>query len=108
VTVTAPRVNDKRINPENGERHRFSSKILPAWSRKSPKVAEVLPLLYLHGLSSLDFAPALEQFLGTGAGLSAADGDPADQAVAGGGEKPSGSGTFRRWTSSICGWTGST
>ena len=72
VTVTAPRVNDKRINPESGERHRFSSEILPAWSRKSPKVAEVLPLLYLHGLSSLDFAPALEQFLDSGAGLSAA------------------------------------
>jgi putative transposase len=31
----------------------------------------VLPLLYLHGLSSGDFGPALEQFLGTGAGLSA-------------------------------------
>ena len=72
VTVTAPRVNDKRVNPETKERERFSSKILPAWSRKSPKVAEVLPLLYLHGLSSLDFAPALEQFLGTGSGLSAA------------------------------------
>jgi putative transposase len=72
VTVTAPRVNDKRVNPETNERQRFSSKILPAWSRKSPKVAEVLPLLYLHGLSSLDFAPALEQFLGSGAGLSAA------------------------------------
>ena len=40
--------------------------------RKSPKITEVLPLLYLHGLSSLDFAPALEQFLGSGAGLSAA------------------------------------
>jgi len=71
VAVTAPRVNDKRLDPE-GNRQRFSSKILPAWSRKSGKVAEVLPLLYLHGLSSLDFAPALEQFLGTGAGLSAA------------------------------------
>ena len=59
VTVTAPRVNDKRVDQETGERQRFSSKILPAWSRKSPKVAEVLPLLYLHGLSSLDFAPAL-------------------------------------------------
>lgn len=35
-------------------------------------MAEVLPLLYLHGLSSGDFAPALEQFLGSGAGLSAA------------------------------------
>lgn len=31
---------------------------------------EVLPLLYLHGLSTSDFGPALEQFLGTGAGLS--------------------------------------
>ena len=72
VTVTAPRVNDKRVDPETGVRQRFSSKILPAWSRRSPKVAEVLPLLYLHGLSSLDFAPALEQFLGSGQGLSAA------------------------------------
>jgi transposase-like protein len=35
-------------------------------------VAEVLPLLYLHGMSTSDFAPALEQFLGTGWGLSAA------------------------------------
>jgi putative transposase len=33
-------------------------------------VAEVLPLLYLHGLSSGDFVPALEQFLGSTAGLS--------------------------------------
>jgi len=32
----------------------------------------VLPLLYLHGLSSGDFAPALGQFLGSAAGLSAA------------------------------------
>jgi len=72
VTVAVPRVNDKRVDPETGVRQRFSSAILPAWARKSPKVAEVLPLLYLHGPSSLDFAPALEQFLGTGSGLSAA------------------------------------
>jgi putative transposase len=71
VAVRAPRVNDKRVDPETGERQRFSSAILPAWARKSPQMAEVLPLLYLHGLSSGDFAPALEQFLGTGAGLSA-------------------------------------
>ena len=50
----------------------FTSAILPPWCRKSPKVAEVLPLLYLHGLSSQDFVPALESFLGTTAGLSAA------------------------------------
>jgi transposase-like protein len=72
VPVRAPRVNDKRVDPTTGVRQRFSSAVLPAWARKSPKVAEVLPLLYLHGLSSSDFAPALEQFLGTGAGLSAA------------------------------------
>jgi putative transposase len=45
---------------------------MPAWARKSPQVAEVLPLLYLHGLSSGDFTPALGQFLGSAAGLSAA------------------------------------
>jgi transposase-like protein len=72
VPVRAPRVNDKRTDEATGERRRFSSAILPAWSRKSPRVAEVLPLLYLHGLSTSDFAPALEQFLGSDAGLSAA------------------------------------
>jgi len=72
VPVRAPRVNDKRIDEETGERRRFSSAILPAWARKSPRVAEVLPLLYLHGLSSSDFTPALEQFLGSAAGLSPA------------------------------------
>jgi putative transposase len=72
VPVRAPRVNDKRIDEATGQRCRFSSAILPAWARKSPQVAEVLPLLYLHGLSSGDFVPALEQFLGSTAGLSAA------------------------------------
>jgi transposase-like protein len=72
VPVRAPRVNDKRIDEVTGQRTRFSSAILPAWARKSPQVAEVLPLLYLHGLSSSDFTPALEQFLGSAAGLSAA------------------------------------
>lgn len=71
VEVRAPRVNDKRVDAETGERQRFSSVILPAWARKSPQMCEVLPLLYLHGLSSGDFGPALEQFLGSGAGLSA-------------------------------------
>ena len=71
IPVRAPRVNDKRVDADTGKRERFSSAILPAWARKSPQVAEVLPLLYLHGLSSGDFTPALEQFLGSGAGLSA-------------------------------------
>jgi transposase-like protein len=72
VEVTVPRVNDKRTDPDTGERKRFSSAILPPWCRKTPKITEVLPLLYLHGLSSGDFVPALGQFLGSAAGLSAA------------------------------------
>jgi transposase-like protein len=72
VQVTVPRVNDKRTDPATGERKRFSSAILPPWARKTPKITEVLPLLYLHGLSSGDFVPALGQFLGSPAGLSAA------------------------------------
>lgn len=71
VAVKAPRVNDRRVDPDTGDRLRFSSAILPAWARKSPQISEVLPLLYLHGLSTSDFGPALQQFLGTGAGLSA-------------------------------------
>jgi putative transposase len=70
VALKAPRVNDKRLD-EAGERRRFRSVILPPYMRKSPKVAEVLPLLYLHGLSSGDFLPALEEFFGSGSGLSA-------------------------------------
>jgi putative transposase len=72
VQVKAPRVNDKRVDEATGERKRFSSAILPPWARKTPKISEVLPLLYLHGLSTGDFVPALEQFLGSTAGLSPA------------------------------------
>jgi putative transposase len=71
VEVVRPRVDDRRVDPATDERGRFQSVILPRWCRRSPKVAEVLPLLYLHGLSSLDFVPALEAFFGASAGLSA-------------------------------------
>ena len=71
VEVRAPRVDDRRVDDATGERHRFRSVILPPWARKSPKVAEVLPLMYLHGMSSGDFAPALAGFFGSAAGLSA-------------------------------------
>jgi putative transposase len=71
VEVRAPRVNDRRVDEATGERRRFRSALLPPWARKSPKVAEVLPLMYLHGMSSSDFAPALSEFFGSAAGLSA-------------------------------------
>jgi putative transposase len=63
VTVKAPRVEDRR------EGERFRSAILPTYMGKSPKVTEVLPLLYLRGLSTGDFAPALAQFLGSRLGF---------------------------------------
>jgi putative transposase len=71
IEIQAPRVNDKRIDEESGERCRFRSSIVPPWCRrKSPKVAEVLPLMYLHGMSTGDFVPALKEFFGSAAGLS--------------------------------------
>src|SRR3954468_8036550 len=71
VAIQAPWVNDKRVDPDTGERLRFSSRVLPAYARRSPKVNDVLPVLYLRGLSTGDFRPALEQLLGEdAAGLS--------------------------------------
>lgn len=68
VEVKAPRVNDRRP----GER--FTSKILPPYMRRSPKVAEMLPVLYLRGLSTGDFQEALKGLLGEdAAGLSPAN-----------------------------------
>src|SRR5438046_3180217 len=72
IEVTVPRVNDKRTDPATGERKRFSSAILPPWCRKTPKITEVLPLLYLHGRASGAFVPGLGQVLGPAAGLAAA------------------------------------
>ena len=71
LPIRAPRVNDMRVDEDTGERQRFSSRILPAYARRSPKVTEVLPILYLHGLSTGDFGPALRDLLGEDAsGLS--------------------------------------
>lgn len=66
VKIQAPRVNDKR--PEQ----RFTSKILPPYMRRSPRLEEALPVLYLRGLSTGDFSKALPVLLGPeAAGLSA-------------------------------------
>ena len=70
IEIEAPRVNDRRVDADTAERMSFKSLIVPPWCRSSPKVVEVLPLLYLHGMSSGDFAPALEEFFGSSAGLS--------------------------------------
>ena len=71
IPVSAPRVNDRRTDAD-GARRRFTSRILPPYMRRSPKVAEVLPVLYLRGLSTGDFREALAVLLGDdAAGLSA-------------------------------------
>ena len=68
LEVQAPRVHDRRPG------RRFTSRILPPWMRRSPKVNEVIPLLYLRGLSTGDFREALPVLLGEAAsGLSAAN-----------------------------------
>jgi len=71
LPIRAPRVNDRRVDEQTGERQRFSSRILPRYARRSPRVTDVLPVLYLRGLSSGDFGPALRDLLGEDAsGLS--------------------------------------
>jgi transposase-like protein len=61
VELQAPRVNDGRPG------HRFTSKILPPYMRRSPRLDEALPVLYLRGLSSSDFGEAIPVLLGADA-----------------------------------------
>lgn len=69
VPVRQPRVHDRR---PPGSRERFSSKILPPYLRKTRSVEELIPWLYLKGISTGDFSEALAALLGEGAaGLSA-------------------------------------
>ena len=66
VNIKSPRVNDRRLD------HRFSSRILPPYMRRSPRLEEALPILYLRGLSTGDFSEALSVLLGAeAAGFSA-------------------------------------
>jgi transposase-like protein len=58
IKVRSPRVNDRR------PAHRFTSRILPPYMRRCPRLEETLPILYLRGLSTGDFAEALEALLG--------------------------------------------
>jgi len=71
IEIETPRVDDRRVDEETGDKMGFKSSIVAPWCRKSPEVSEVLPLLYLHGMSTGDFVPALEGFFGSAAGLSA-------------------------------------
>jgi len=67
LTITQPRVDDRRLD----SRERFSSSILPKYLRRIPSIDNLIPLLYLKGISTNDFGFALSDILGEGAsGLS--------------------------------------
>jgi len=70
VTVRQPRVEDRRVD-EQGRRLRFSSNILPPYLRRTKSLDELIPWLYLKGISTGDFTEALQALLGPQAvGLS--------------------------------------
>jgi transposase-like protein len=70
VTVKAPRVRDRHTNPS--EKIRFNSSVLPPYLRKTKSVDELIPWLYLKGISTGDFSDALAALFGTDApGFSA-------------------------------------
>ena len=71
VELSRPRINDKRVD-EDGNRQRFTSKILPPYLRRAKTIEELIPWLYLKGISTGDFSEALGALLGKDApGLSA-------------------------------------
>jgi putative transposase len=66
IAVRCPRVRD-RVG-EGSERIRFSSAILPPYARRSKSLEVLIPILYLKGVSTGDFAEALVALLGKDAG----------------------------------------
>jgi transposase-like protein len=71
LEVHQPRVNDRRTD-EQGNRFRFTSKILPPYLRKTRAIEELVPWLYLKGISSNDMSDALSHLGFDGTGLSPA------------------------------------
>lgn len=63
VEVRQPRVHDKRIDP-TGQRIRFTSQILPPYLRRTKTMEELIPWLYLKGVSTGQFSEALAVLLG--------------------------------------------
>ena len=71
IEVRQPRVDDRRVDAEGSRRFRFTSKILPPYLRRAKSVEELVPWLYLKGISSSDFPEALSALGHDGSGLSA-------------------------------------
>ena len=62
LAVEQPRVRDNSSKKEN--RVEFSSKVLPPYLRRSKSIDELIPWLYLKGISTGDFREALQSLLG--------------------------------------------
>ncbi len=71
MDVTAPRVNDRRVDPDTGERQRFASSILPPWARKTRRSARCCRCCICTGSRREISCPPSGQFLGSAKGLSA-------------------------------------
>jgi len=71
IEVTQPRVDDRRVD-EHGVRFRFTSKILPRYLRKTRAIEDMVPWLYLKGISSGEMPDALVHLGFDGSGLSPA------------------------------------
>ena len=72
VAVRQPRVRDRVVGADDPARIRFTPAILPPYARRSKSLDTLIPILYLKGVSTGDFAPALAALLGKDApGLSA-------------------------------------
>jgi putative transposase len=72
VAVRQPRVRDREAGADDPARIRFRPAILPPYARHSKSLDTLTPVLYLKGVSTGDFAPALAALLGKdAAGLSA-------------------------------------
>jgi transposase-like protein len=71
IEVIQPRVDDRRVD-ENGVRFRFTSRILPPYLRKTKAIEDLVPWLYLKGISSGEMPDALVQLGFDGSGLSPA------------------------------------
>jgi len=64
VEVQRPKLRDRAVSEAGADRIRFTSAILPRWSRRTRSLDALLPILYLRGVSMGDFQEALGALLG--------------------------------------------
>ena len=67
IPIQIPRVRD-RSQSAGGSKIKFRSTLVPSYLRKAKSIEDLLPLLYLKGLSTGDFSEVLTALLGPNAG----------------------------------------